>query len=264
MTTLTSDLLQRLNRLEAEQHQQNNLLIDLNDFPDEVKRLEQELLDIQAYHSSTKNEAVEAPREFDTQEVERLEAELARIDTSEYDAKTAAEAVAPKKITPEDELDLLFLDELQQLKAVLSPEISLKKNIKKAAPIPPPTANRAAPCSNSPVATAPLKTVETKTVEAKKATPNVAKPTPVITQAATAVATPPVTKTVNKPVAKTGYLVVLLFKSDTPSEWSSETNGWRTKGSGTVFPTQEHAQKVATALAKRFNNYPIKVIKALP
>ncbi len=262
MTTLTADLLQRINRLEAEQHQQNNLLVDLNDFPDEVKRLEQELLDIHAYHPSTKNEAAEAPREFDLQEVERLEAELARIDTSEYDAKIAAETVVAKKLTPEDELDLLFLDELQQLKAVLSPDISLKKNIKKAESIPPSTAPRNTPATTS----APLKTVEMKTVEAKKAIPNVAKPTPVITQGTTAVATPPVAKTVNKTAvaAKSGYLVVLLFKSDTPSEWSSETNGWRTKGSGTVFPTQEHAQKVAAALAKRFSHYPIKVIKALP
>ncbi|MDM8545331.1 hypothetical protein [Candidatus Venteria ishoeyi] len=68
-----------------------------------------------------------------------------------------------------------------------------------------------------------------------------------------------------KPKAKqtTGnYAVCLLFNVKMPSEWSEEAGGgWRGKGQGTQYPSQEAANKALKQLKKKWPDYPIKIMK---
>lgn len=63
-----------------------------------------------------------------------------------------------------------------------------------------------------------------------------------------------------KPKARKGYVIRLDFGSGAPvSEWSDETNGWRSRDLGSRYPAQEQAEQKLALLKKKWPDYPLKI-----
>jgi len=59
-----------------------------------------------------------------------------------------------------------------------------------------------------------------------------------------------------------GYIIRLVFGDKSPvSEWSDETNGWRTKGLGSRYNSKQDAEKKFSLLKKKWPSYPLKLIQ---
>lgn len=60
-----------------------------------------------------------------------------------------------------------------------------------------------------------------------------------------------------------GLAVCLLFNKNSPSEWSDEAGGgWRGRGMGTHYPTQDEAKAKLQELKTKWPDYPIEIRKA--
>ncbi|OQW94050.1 MAG: hypothetical protein BWK79_07880 [Beggiatoa sp. IS2] len=74
------------------------------------------------------------------------------------------------------------------------------------------------------------------------------------------IATLPKTDTSTKVNSHTGYTVCLVFGSGAPvSEWSDETHGWRSRGLGSRYTTEQRARQKLTELKRRWPEYPLEV-----
>jgi hypothetical protein len=63
-----------------------------------------------------------------------------------------------------------------------------------------------------------------------------------------------------KPQPKNGYVIRLDFGAGAPvSEWSDETNGWRSKDLGSRYSSQQQAEQKLTELKKKWPDYPLKI-----
>jgi len=70
----------------------------------------------------------------------------------------------------------------------------------------------------------------------------------------------PIKKTTLKQKVRKGYVIRLDFGSGAPvSEWSDETNGWRSKNLGSRYLSQEQAEQKLAVLKKKWPDYPLKV-----
>lgn len=70
----------------------------------------------------------------------------------------------------------------------------------------------------------------------------------------------PFKKGVAKPKPKSGYVIRLDFGAGAPvSEWSDETNGWRSKNLGSRYSTQQQAEQKLAELKKKWPDYPLKI-----
>ncbi|WP_353571414.1 hypothetical protein [Candidatus Albibeggiatoa sp. nov. BB20] len=57
-----------------------------------------------------------------------------------------------------------------------------------------------------------------------------------------------------------GYVIVLDFGQGSPvSEWSDETNGWRTKGLGSRYPGASQAKQRFHELKTKWPEYPLRL-----
>jgi len=60
-----------------------------------------------------------------------------------------------------------------------------------------------------------------------------------------------------------GYIIGLDFSSDLQHhicEWSDETHGWRKRGLGTCYASQQEAIQRLAVLKAKWPNYPLKII----
>ncbi len=57
-----------------------------------------------------------------------------------------------------------------------------------------------------------------------------------------------------------GFVILLMFDPKSPTEWSEESSGWRGKGQGTVYSTENDAKIVLKKLKQKWPDYPLKII----
>ena len=70
-------------------------------------------------------------------------------------------------------------------------------------------------------------------------------------------------KTASIPIKAThdGYLICLGFGSGSHiGEWCDETKGWRKRGLGTRYSSEQEAEQRLATLKARWPNYPLKIM----
>jgi hypothetical protein len=56
-----------------------------------------------------------------------------------------------------------------------------------------------------------------------------------------------------------GYVVLLEFADAPVSEWSDETNGWRSKNLGSRYTSIQLADKKLAILKQKWPDYPLRI-----
>ena len=62
-----------------------------------------------------------------------------------------------------------------------------------------------------------------------------------------------------------GYVIGLDFSSNSQHhlcEWSDKTHGWRKRGLGTRYSSQQEANQRLATLKNKWPNYPLKIIES--
>lgn len=74
------------------------------------------------------------------------------------------------------------------------------------------------------------------------------------------IVSPPKGATLTKIKSDAGYTVCLIFGAGAPtSEWSDETHGWRSKGLGSRYQSEQKARQKLTELKRRWPEYPLEI-----
>jgi len=64
---------------------------------------------------------------------------------------------------------------------------------------------------------------------------------------------------INAKKSTKGYVVLLEFADAPVSEWSDETNGWRSKNLGSRYTSIQQADKKLAILKQKWPDYPLRI-----